>query len=759
MASFKYAVVINGNPDKCYLDHVTSALSTLKAEGFETFVVSPVRPDVACDNFLGTFGPKMDDVQKLTDLLNNTMDGDDELVIYTTGRGTIEKSIPKICLKDACDFENFVKLLGGIKHGQRTVVMEQNYGGLWRNVFTDKSSTRFFAVSTEDEPDCTQFGTGFWAKDVPDRDGDGVINWEERYANGMAKLYEVKLEKARQIGKIYARVQALNSVALGQAEAGLEAEAATTIGESVSNAVTMDNSLIKAEAFGLIAETVADAVLPEEMAVALFKRLWNESKEFKDDEEAYVPALSSLAAATAKAGQKDRSTHIFGNAILIAANTRDDESKKAGYLKTIADSIARSKIEILEALRLLDRIARQGEKIEDPSLRTDVFSATALALTKKDQKDKAAEYYEKALVATRQISNKKIQTSARREISRSLAEAGFREKAWEVLEPILLKDGQIADLKERALSLKSDAFLMADMGFLEKALDTFENALKAAEGIEDPAQSFDAAKDTAFAMSVAGFKREAAVVYGALISKSDAETDAQSRSRDIQSLVSSVALAKLGGELTAPLFEKILPAAAGITDEVFRSQALLLSASNIAKSDMDKFRAAELLKLTAAYIDRFEDNDVRRRIVKEIEAVFEKAGILDYYSGEYELAILNAAKIKNMAEKVKKIREIAYEVSLSDRIGNSTKYVLLNKLCAVAEAIEDDSFRTKALSEIEVLLTTASLALYLDGSKVKAQDLMDRLVRAVKTLKNRDRELKRHIIPFMQALCLKMDGI
>lgn len=176
----KYALILNGDFEMRHLTNVSRSLKTLKEGGFETFVASPVKPEISYDHYIT---PTLAGIQTLVNGLQSKIDENDQLVIYTTGHGRFENGEGELCFEGGCDYQTIAPLLDGIRYGQRTVIMDQCYGGNWAKIFLDDPKTLFVSAGSRCEPVCcNEFSPRFWGKDVPDLNGDGIVNWQERYA-------------------------------------------------------------------------------------------------------------------------------------------------------------------------------------------------------------------------------------------------------------------------------------------------------------------------------------------------------------------------------------------------------------------------------------------------------------------------------------------------------------------------------------------------------------------------------------------------
>lgn len=182
----KFALIINGDTEARHLGNVGRALEVLEGEGYETFVASRERPSEDHDHYVDA---TVEQITTLIEQLKGKIGKDDELVIYTTGHGESVKNGGGLCLQEGCDTKTMAALLDSITYGQRTVVMDQCYGGNWSRRFTDDPKTLFVAAGSKNQSVCChEFAPRFWSDDVPDTNDDGKISWQERFAYAFQKV-------------------------------------------------------------------------------------------------------------------------------------------------------------------------------------------------------------------------------------------------------------------------------------------------------------------------------------------------------------------------------------------------------------------------------------------------------------------------------------------------------------------------------------------------------------------------------------------
>lgn len=185
----RYAVVVNGSFESCYMERAQRSLDDLKEDGYETYLVSQKRLNGA-DHYFEIGPPWTDWVAKAVDAVKGRIDENDVLVIYTTGRGK-PVGLCRTKSRQSEDDIRFIHLLDTLQYSKRTVIMDHCASWSWRELFLDDPRTLFISLGQK-ERRATCFGSArcrypsrrFWGKKgIPDLDGDGVISWQERYSN------------------------------------------------------------------------------------------------------------------------------------------------------------------------------------------------------------------------------------------------------------------------------------------------------------------------------------------------------------------------------------------------------------------------------------------------------------------------------------------------------------------------------------------------------------------------------------------------
>ncbi|MFH1874049.1 MAG: hypothetical protein ABH859_02560 [Pseudomonadota bacterium] len=186
----RFALIINGDTEDRHRENVDLAINVLNSDNtdqdYQIFVASTHEQQPEnIDRFLA---PTEANISILIQEIENQMDDDDELVIYITGHGDQDG---RVCLPSGCNSTLLNRILDmGVRenaepnYGQRTIIMDQCYGGNWRNIFLDDPRTLFIAAGQAgDQTCCNNFAPYFWAANVDDQNNDGLISWQERYAH------------------------------------------------------------------------------------------------------------------------------------------------------------------------------------------------------------------------------------------------------------------------------------------------------------------------------------------------------------------------------------------------------------------------------------------------------------------------------------------------------------------------------------------------------------------------------------------------
>jgi len=176
----RYALIVNGGTEECFVKNVNMALNVLEDMDYETLVVSTEKPAVYYDYYVkGSFAG----FEKMVKFLEKEIDSNDEFVIYTTGHGSLTGDLARLCFKEDCRTESQVgELLESLPYGSRTVVMDQCDSGNWGRRFADSVNSYFFSGGDVDEDTYgSEFASYFWSRTVSDLNGNGIKDFEDRF--------------------------------------------------------------------------------------------------------------------------------------------------------------------------------------------------------------------------------------------------------------------------------------------------------------------------------------------------------------------------------------------------------------------------------------------------------------------------------------------------------------------------------------------------------------------------------------------------
>lgn len=183
----RVAVIINGDGEERHLENVDRALKVLDKQGYETYVASPQEPATPADHYTGA--TKEEALGMLGELKGATEGA--ELLIYTTGHGLkVVGETGGITLEDDTVNMDVLPLLDSLPYEKRTAIVDQCFSGSWYKTFSDDPKTLFISAGdTNQAVCCDKFAPYIWADagEIPDINGDGTINWQERYARAIAE--------------------------------------------------------------------------------------------------------------------------------------------------------------------------------------------------------------------------------------------------------------------------------------------------------------------------------------------------------------------------------------------------------------------------------------------------------------------------------------------------------------------------------------------------------------------------------------------
>lgn len=168
----RFAIIINSYYEERFIDDVERSLEFLEnpERDYETYVMSPVQP-AGADHYT------KNNMERLINDLKSKIDGDDELVIYLTGHGSRHNKA-----------NERIQLLDEIIYGQRIIISGQCFSGNLIRSFMDDINTLFISCGSYGEWCFTELDEAIWSDYAGDRNGDGVVSWQERYEHAIPMI-------------------------------------------------------------------------------------------------------------------------------------------------------------------------------------------------------------------------------------------------------------------------------------------------------------------------------------------------------------------------------------------------------------------------------------------------------------------------------------------------------------------------------------------------------------------------------------------
>lgn len=185
----RYAVVINGDTSRLHQGNVTEAYQSLKHLGFEDeniFLLTSNYPRDDDGKSITSKGTEKG-LRRVFDYLNNVVDDNDLVLIYTTGHGGTEKGQSTLYLDDkqmpASDLKGLVEK---VRAGDYVVVSDQCYsGGIAKTLSELKGRVASFSSTDSNHSTyCESFARPFWQSfrnGEADKNGDGTTSLEEAF--------------------------------------------------------------------------------------------------------------------------------------------------------------------------------------------------------------------------------------------------------------------------------------------------------------------------------------------------------------------------------------------------------------------------------------------------------------------------------------------------------------------------------------------------------------------------------------------------
>lgn len=447
----KIAVIINGDSEARHLGNVERALKHLEAKGYETWVASPQKPQASHDFY---FQSSAEGMKKfIAQLEKQNKNSNNELVIYTTGHGSQDGA----CIADNhCQSHDLFSRLDRLPYSQRTIVMDQCYGGNWGKQFLDDPKTLFISNGSKDEEVfCEEFAIQFWGTSglALDKNGDGVVDWQERYAAAVASPLSTE---PRFVSSQGYRLQGKGTFPSKVLD--------------VADKKALDQQLKRLK--------------PGQYAIITFSSKWCDAcKE-------YAPLFNQMAQKSS--GQllwlrTENESLGLQNGVRYPLTVfiidhhgfrREVEDRNA-----IAEALAQFSLLPEEMLEV--RITRT-EKMLDHKIQVDDFVTIACDLAKIHLKKRAGEVFEKAIASAEEIKDDKERVWALKYTADMLVNCQFEERGKEIYEKAMAVAEKLEDGEYLTFALESEyAVALSQLNMKERAGEIFKKALTTAEKMRD----------------------------------------------------------------------------------------------------------------------------------------------------------------------------------------------------------------------------------------------------------------------------------
>ena len=436
-----YALLINPSAEPRHLEKTEMSLAVLSAAGYETFVVSPEVPAQPVDAYVT---PTIDDIVILIKGLKKKIDGDDELAIYRTGHGSIPGKTAPLCLGKKC--YDVSKLLDGIEHGQRVVVMDQCYSGNWGKFFLDDPATLFISAGSPGEKVSSEFPYSFWSQSVVD--GSDGIDWQGRF------------EYAMESGIYYSLPQFIPSP--GFVQTGVPPfEVGVT---DVANKKALNEALSELK--------------PGQYAAVLFSDDQSDVSTFDEPAEASGGQHLWIRTDNEKLA-KAYGVKTFPTAMIVDSN---------GHTNIVSDGMAVeegiAQFHLTPEEVAMEEIAEVAA-IDDPVELSSTLGVLADWLAKRELGEAAPQVFDELVRIANGLKDKELRAETLQDVAHGLAQAGFEKKAVSVFKKSIqiargIKPTWFRDVELRIIITSTDYSV-----FGEEALAAIEISMAAARKIDD----------------------------------------------------------------------------------------------------------------------------------------------------------------------------------------------------------------------------------------------------------------------------------
>lgn len=412
----KIALIIQPDTERRHLENMERSLGNYfetEGEAYETYVASPEKPSAPHDHY---FRATSTGIQRMIQAARSTMGPEDELFIYTTGHGELDKGRAVLCLENGCrDTIGLARLLDGIPSKIRRIVMDQCYSGNWNRIFMDDPSTLFISPGSRNETVCCQeMAPRLWApaNEIPDLNEDGIVSWQERYAyaavgiqssspqflvspgyvpDGRGSFEKGVVEVAdkegleRALKKLYPGQYAIITFAADWCATckayAPQFDAMAKNGTGQHLWIRTENEDL-AKMWGIMEYPTVVVVNSNGQGRVLVDRN-NVEVELAGFELSKKERLSNKLAAAERVEVPYRQTKIFRRVI---SDPVEEKPKK-------------------DVTSVLNQLTSAAKKIKDPSDRVHAFLKIAAALVEAGPKEKAASLFKRSIAAAKKIKN------------------------------------------------------------------------------------------------------------------------------------------------------------------------------------------------------------------------------------------------------------------------------------------------------------------------------------------------------------------
>lgn len=595
----KWALIINGDTSPDHLANVDRALAVLSHDGYTTWVASPRAPSTTPHTSVITSDPHQ--IARALRTLQAGLHAGDDLVIYTTGHGT-----PRgLCFGNQCHTADLIRTLDALPFHRRVVVMDQCYSGNWRPQFVDDPRTLFITGGASNEQDdCQEIAPRLWSATVPDRDGDRIINWQERFAHVMQPPPRTS------------NPQYVPSP--GFVDTGKPPFAATVL--AIHTPQALDAALAQ--------------LGPGQFAIMLWSATWCGPCQ------AYKPHFADMA-------HQGNGLHLW----LMTDNTALAAQAHVDRFPTVMALDARGRRQIVSPTHILEDLAtfestpdeRWRNKIsaaaailEEPG-RTRALREIAGALVNVDLGADATAVFRLLRDAAHALSAPAHRADLLRSIAASLARRGDRARADTVFRQAAATAVTIPDPLVRAETVRKLAVSLAGTGRGPWALVVFRHALATAETIPHPTPAAHALRAIAEGMAGSGFSSVARLVFDQAVVAAQSETNSAVCSETL-ALIAFTMTPSSARENVAALFAQaqqiahtvartghranVLRAVASLMAHGWDPQAMAVMAEALALAETvpDKTERAALRQTIANSLAACPDSDGKAALLREIGA-------------------------------------------------------------------------------------------------------------------------------------------